>query len=548
LKLVSDKVVEENVANVMIQYNELDDLSEFESNSFDLVISCYGLQNAKAPSHLINEIHRVLKPGGRVIAAVWEHSGTKPIVDRILAKVKCTKKMEMETDRLTVPHLLETIIEKSGLKVLEIQHGEYPIYLSTAGGLHASAFDIVSLPIKRDLVELMNTGERPYAFEDARAEFDNIVSQGNLVTTDSQGRLVVEDNRYKIIVARRQYEDNDRRREIEKAKESKNIPSSTLGLAKADADIADRMKRDFNQLLIDTLHGDVPNSPWKCVVEAVKRDILASGHNGSKIPKVLDLASFPNHTTKLMAEELPSVHIHSFNMSAEGVNDMKKYASVHKLNHITSSQMSGMQLKDFEDASMDVVTCAFGLTQFTDPTQILQEIHRVLKPGGSFIATAWDSIALERIGDAILSEVLSDTDPHIITPISNLSSYSTPRKFEQLIESAGNLSILKSDHYESPFQLGDEDNVTSEKKLSAAFQNAIIPIHHLLKSLEESGVNPNAFDDARRIYNRLLEENQLMWKDDEGKIRTVSNRFQFIIARRKFEDADGILDKETFVH
>jgi SAM-dependent methyltransferase len=77
LKLVSDKVVEENVANVMIQYNELDDLSEFESNSFDLVISCYGLQNVKAPSHLINEIHRVLKPGGRVIAAVWEHSGTK---------------------------------------------------------------------------------------------------------------------------------------------------------------------------------------------------------------------------------------------------------------------------------------------------------------------------------------------------------------------------------------------------------------------------------------------------------------------------------------
>jgi hypothetical protein len=44
LKVVSDRVVEENVANVMIQYNDLIDLSEFENDSFDLVISCYGLQ------------------------------------------------------------------------------------------------------------------------------------------------------------------------------------------------------------------------------------------------------------------------------------------------------------------------------------------------------------------------------------------------------------------------------------------------------------------------------------------------------------------------
>lgn len=114
--------------------------------------------------------------------------------------------MGIRKSELTKPHMLEKMIEDSGLKVLDMNHGEYPLYLSSADGLHGSAFDVVSLPIKEALVELMHSGERPYAFEDARTEFDDIVSQGHLVTTDAQGRLVVEDNRYKIIVARRQYE------------------------------------------------------------------------------------------------------------------------------------------------------------------------------------------------------------------------------------------------------------------------------------------------------------------------------------------------------
>lgn len=439
------------------------------------------------------------------------------------------------------------MIEESGLRVLDINHGEYPLYLSSAGGLHGSAFDIVSLPIKTELVDMMNSGERPYAFEDARAEFDEIVSQGYLVTTDSQGRLVVEDNRYKIIVARRQYEDNDRRRDIEKVKARTHVPSK-LGVTKPDADVVNNMIVDFNRLLIDTLR-DVPNSPWKCLVEAVKRDIVASGHNSSKVPKILDLASFPNQATKIMAKLLPNVQIYSTNVSADGVNDMKQFASEHQIDHINASQISGRQFKDFEDSSMDIVTCAFGLTQFSDPEHILKEVHRVLKPGGSFIVTAWDSIALERIGDAILSEVLNTEDPHIITPISNLALYSIPRKLETLIESAGNLNILKADHYEFPFYLGEADTLgTSPSVEKSAFKYVIIPIRHILKSLEETGVNPNAFDDARRVFDKLLEENQLMWKDDVGKVRTVHNRYKFIVARRKFEDADGVLDTTEFAH
>ena len=444
---------------------------------------------------------------------------SRPIVDRILEKVSSGKKVGLGRSKLTTPHLLEKIVEGSGLKIMDINRGEYPLYLSSIDGLHSSAFDVVSLPIKKELVDLMHKGERPYAFEDARAEFDDIVSKGHLVTTDAMGRLVVENNRYKIIIARRQYEDNDRKVDIERAKASSR-PTAKIGLATPDVKAVEKMVNDFNKLLADTIQC-VPNSPWKFLVDSVKRDIVENGH-GSQVGKrvnILDLASCPSEVTKMMIESIPNINFHS-------------------------STENGL-LKDFEDASMDIVICAFGITQFSDPDHILKEIHRVLKPGGSLIVTTWDSIALERIGEVILSSVLIDKDPHIITPISNLSSYSAPRKLESLIETSGKLIISKADHYEFPFDLGEADIMSPSSSVSA-FNNAIIPIRHLLTKLEETSINPNAFDDARKAYQNLLDNNQLMWRDEGGKVKTVHNRYKFIVARRTFEDADGVLDKTDF--
>ena len=44
LKVTSDKLVEEQLPNVSTELSDLVDLSEFEDGSFDLVVSCYGLE------------------------------------------------------------------------------------------------------------------------------------------------------------------------------------------------------------------------------------------------------------------------------------------------------------------------------------------------------------------------------------------------------------------------------------------------------------------------------------------------------------------------
>lgn len=46
----------------------------------------------------------------------------------------------------------------------------------------------------------------------------------------------------------------------------------------------------------------------------------------------------------------------------------------------------------FANASFDVVTSAFGIFMIPDPKKALQEINRVLKPGGHFGFTVWGPV------------------------------------------------------------------------------------------------------------------------------------------------------------
>ncbi|UCH46861.1 MAG: methyltransferase domain-containing protein [Betaproteobacteria bacterium] len=53
-------------------------------------------------------------------------------------------------------------------------------------------------------------------------------------------------------------------------------------------------------------------------------------------------------------------------------------------------QVDAIDLK-FADASFDAVACQFGIMFFPDKARSYTEVHRVLKPGGSYLFNVWDS-------------------------------------------------------------------------------------------------------------------------------------------------------------
>jgi ubiquinone/menaquinone biosynthesis C-methylase UbiE len=69
---------------------------------------------------------------------------------------------------------------------------------------------------------------------------------------------------------------------------------------------------------------------------------------------------------------------------------------------------------DFPDARFDVVTCQFGVMFFPDKDQSYSEVHRVLKPGGSYIFNvweSWDENPFARVANAAAEKFFPDNPP-----------------------------------------------------------------------------------------------------------------------------------------
>lgn len=82
----------------------------------------------------------------------------------------------------------------------------------------------------------------------------------------------------------------------------------------------------------------------------------------------------------------------------------------------------------FSDASFDAVLCQFSLMFFPDKLAAVQEVARVLKPGGSFVFNLWDSFQHNH-----LIRTVNDTLASLF-PQSPLPFFDTPYGYHRLDE------------------------------------------------------------------------------------------------------------------
>ena len=102
--------------------------------------------------------------------------------------------------------------------------------------------------------------------------------------------------------------------------------------------------------------------------------------------KVLDVAAGPGVMTVAIAHR--GADVLGTDFAPKMVERLRQRAAAIGLSNVSTAIMDGQAL-EVADGSFDRACSNFGLIHFPDPDQGLREMHRVLKPGGRAVVTAW---------------------------------------------------------------------------------------------------------------------------------------------------------------
>ena len=106
--------------------------------------------------------------------------------------------------------------------------------------------------------------------------------------------------------------------------------------------------------------------------------------------EILDIACGKGATTFPLAERLNgNGKIYAIDISDSMIEECKQRLNKEKINNIEFSVMDIEKL-EFEDDSMDLVVCGFGLFFLPDIEKGLKEIKRVLKKDGMLVFSSWN--------------------------------------------------------------------------------------------------------------------------------------------------------------
>ena len=129
----------------------------------------------------------------------------------------------------------------------------------------------------------------------------------------------------------------------------------------------------------DLRRATMPVSTW--MVEAIAPQ---PGHT------ILELAAGTGDTGFLAAELIrPGGTLITSDLVPEMLSAAQRRAEQLGLDDVRFRQIDAEQPIDIEAASIDGVLCRWGLMLMHDPESVLQEIRRILRPGGRLALAAW---------------------------------------------------------------------------------------------------------------------------------------------------------------
>ena len=105
-------------------------------------------------------------------------------------------------------------------------------------------------------------------------------------------------------------------------------------------------------------------------------------------PRILVIGSGPGEPAATLASNFPDAEVISAHTTTKCLEWASTRFQKHGLTNITAKLLPSMEkLDSFANGSFDLVASCYGIANTMNPQDTLHEIHRVLKPGGSFLVS-----------------------------------------------------------------------------------------------------------------------------------------------------------------
>jgi SAM-dependent methyltransferase len=232
----------------------------------------------------------------------------------------------------------------------------------------------------------------------------------------------------------------------------------------------------------------------------------------------LDIASGPGEPGISIAKAFPQVHVTITDISPDMINKAKEQTT--GLDNTECLVADSENLFQFADDSFDVVTCCFGFMYNADKQKAFNESYRVLKPGGSLIATYWLAMPAGAFTRVALNAVLAEESARPPAPI-NPMCLRKEGVVKALAKQANftDISFTESDY---PFNMGQDEETV--------FAMITLPIQSVIAEAQQQGRH-EAVKIGKKAFFKDLNEASFVTKTEEGTI-VHGNKFEMIVARK----------------
>lgn len=151
------------------------------------------------------------------------------------------------------------------------------------------------------------------------------------------------------------------------------------------------------------------------------------------LSSILEIAAGTGQVTRLLKEKYPEARIVSSDINSDMLSVAK---SIVGEKGIEWAIVNAEEIP-FDANTFDSVVCQFGVMFIPDKQKSVNEVYRVLKPGGRFIFSTWDKIENQRIAglaNEIITSFFKDDPPQFFKIPFSMSD---PREMDTLMRNAG---------------------------------------------------------------------------------------------------------------